>query len=383
MKKSIFLICALSLVVTTALGQGTRNIKINEVLTNNANSLQDEYGTRGAWVEVANTAFSTYNLRGMYITTDRRVLDKSLSVPERTAMMSCIPGGDSRTALSAREHLVFFLNGNPAQGTLHINAEAESGEPVCDLMFGGGVDSIEVYSDYLEPYVSPETERIPELYLSSDGIWTPFSVLPVVMIYNTKLIDDGAITAWRDLMRPGYRGKIAFADPSVSGSSFTALVTLLQALGGDPDEELLAFAENLGGLELDSSGDVLTAVANGSCWIGITLEETALKRRDAGDSIELAYPEDGTSLVPDGTAIVRGSRHLENARRFIDFTVSRDVQQLLTVQYRRPVRTDVALGSLPEVEQLSVLDYDIPWASEHHDEVLMSWAFYLDREERP
>ena len=250
-------------------------------------------------------------------------------------------------------------------------------------MFGGGVDSIEVYSDYLEPYVSPETERIPELYLSSDGIWTPFSVLPVVMIYNTKLIDDGAITAWRDLMRPGYRGKIAFADPSVSGSSFTALVTLLQALGGDPDEELLAFAENLGGLELDSSGDVLTAVANGSCWIGITLEETALKRRDAGDSIELAYPEDGTSLVPDGTAIVRGARHPDNARRFIDFTVSRDVQQLLTVQYRRPVRTDVALGSLPEVEQLSVLDYDIPWASEHHDEVLMSWAFYLDREERP
>ena len=224
---------------------------------------------------------------------------------------------------------------------------SEADAPVADVMFGGGVDSIEVYSDYLEPYVSPETERIPELYLSSDGIWTPFSVLPVVMIYNTKLIDDGAITAWRDLMRPGYRGKIAFADPSVSGSSFTALVTLLQALGGDPDEELLAFAENLGGLELDSSGDVLTAVANGSCWIGITLEETALKRRDAGDSIELAYPEDGTSLVPDGTAIVRGARHLENARRFIDFTVSRDVQQLLTVQYRRPVRTDVALGSLP------------------------------------
>lgn len=147
MKKSIFLICALSLAVTTALGQGARNIKINEVLTNNANSLQDEYGTRGAWVEVANTAFSTYNLRGMYITTDRRVLDKSLSVPERTAMMSCIPGGDSRTALSAREHLVFFLNGNPAQGTLHINAEAESGEPVWVALYdGNGIDLIDSVS---------------------------------------------------------------------------------------------------------------------------------------------------------------------------------------------------------------------------------------------
>ena len=34
------------------------------------------------------------------------------------------------------------------------------------------------------------------------------------------------------------------------------------------------------------------------------------------------------------------------------------------------------------LSQLKVLDYDIPWASAHHDEVLMSWAFYLDREER-
>lgn len=261
---------------------------------------------------------------------------------------------------------------------------SEADAPVADVMFGGGVDSIEVYSDYLEPYVSPETERIPELYLSSDGIWTPFSVLPVVMIYNTKLIDDGAITAWRDLMRPGYRGKIAFADPSVSGSSFTALVTLLQALGGDPDEELLAFAENLGGLELDSSGDVLTAVANGSCWVGITLEETALKRQQAGDSIALIYPEDGTSLVPDGSALVKGAPHPENARKFLDFTASSDVQQLLADLYRRSVRTDVAPSpDLPGLDTLALVDYDISWASQNHDGVLMSWAFYLDRRETP
>lgn len=46
------------------------------------------------------------------------------------------------------------------------------------------------------------------------------------------------------------------------------------------------------------------------------------------------------------------------------------------------MRSDVEPGALPELSQLKVLDYDIPWASAHHDEVLMSWAFYLDREER-
>ena len=173
-----------------------------------------------------------------------------------------------------------------------------------------------------------------------------------------------------------------FADPAVSGSSFTSLVTMLYALEGDVDTNLRAFAGNLGGRELDSSGDVLTGVSDGSFWIGVTLEETALKRVDAGDSLRLVYPDDGTSLVPDGSAIVKGAAHPDNAKRFIDFTLSPEVQKLLLEQYRRPVRTDIALtGELPGEEDMQVLDYDVAWASSHHDTVLMSWAFYLDKEE--
>ena len=60
-------------------GQGARNIVINEVLTRNTQSIQDDYGHREAWVELANTSFSTYNVRGMYLTTNPKVLDKSLT----------------------------------------------------------------------------------------------------------------------------------------------------------------------------------------------------------------------------------------------------------------------------------------------------------------
>lgn len=148
MKKTVFLLFALlASSIVSMFGQGARNIKINEVLTNNKANLQDEYGNRGAWVELTNIAFSTYDVRGMYITTDRRVLDKSLTVPERTSMMSCIPNGDSRTSMSAREHIVFFLNGNQAQGTLHLEATAESGEPLWIALYdGNGIDLIDSVS---------------------------------------------------------------------------------------------------------------------------------------------------------------------------------------------------------------------------------------------
>lgn len=121
-----------------------KSIKINEVMVSNSASLQDEYGQNEAWIEIANVSHTTYNIRGMYITTDRSVLDQSLSVPERVSKMSVIPNGEPRTSLSARQHLVFFLNSNPAKGALHLSTKVDSVKPVWIALYNGnGVDLID------------------------------------------------------------------------------------------------------------------------------------------------------------------------------------------------------------------------------------------------
>ena len=160
---------------------------------------------------------------------------------------------------------------------------------------------------------------------------------------------------------------------------------MLQALPEDRDTVLRTFAENLAGKQLSSSGDVLSAVAQGECWVGVTLEETASRRIAAGDQLVLVYPAEGTSCVPDGCALVRGSPHPESAKAFIDFTVSRDVQQLLGERFcRRPVRDDLDAGTaLPSLSKLKQISYDISWASSQRDPLLMSWEFYLGSEEQP
>ena len=88
MKKISLALFAVLVSSLSVFGQGARNIKINEVMTNNTASIVDEYGRYNAWLELSNIAYSSYNVRGMYVTTDRRVLNKSLSVPQRIAMMS-------------------------------------------------------------------------------------------------------------------------------------------------------------------------------------------------------------------------------------------------------------------------------------------------------
>lgn len=254
----------------------------------------------------------------------------------------------------------------------------ESDAPAADVMFGGGVESLESYKDFFEPYLCNDLWNIDGQYRQPEGCWTPFSSLCVVLIYNTKLVAPEQLTSWADLARPEFQGRIAFADPGVSGSSFTALVTRIYAGGDDTKATLEAFAQALDGHQLDSSGAVLDAVANGTDLVGITLEETALKRIAAGEDIALVYPSDGTSCVPDGSALIKGAPHSENAKLFLDFTVSYHVQQLLADSFcRRPVRTDVLPNQdLPALQDLSLVAYDVTWAAQSRDTILSDWAFF-------
>lgn len=144
MKRVAILLTILIGIAASALAQGASNIKINEVMTNNTNSIKDEFGNNKAWVEIVNTAYSTYNIRGMYITTDPSVLDKKMTVPERMKKMSIIPNGDTRTQLSARQHIVFYLNSNPANGTLHLTTKADSAKQIWIALYdGNAVDLID------------------------------------------------------------------------------------------------------------------------------------------------------------------------------------------------------------------------------------------------
>lgn len=221
----------------------------------------------------------------------------------------------------------------------------EADAPVCDVIFGGGVESLTAYERYFQPYACAEADLIRPGLRPADDLWTPFSSLPVVLIYNTKLVSPGELTGWESLLSGRWSGSIALADPAVSGSSYTAAATMLCALPGDDWDQLDRLAVQLEGRVLPDSGDVVAAVAGGSCRVGVTLEETALKRQAQGADIAIVYPEEGTSAVPDGSALIAGAPHPDNARAFLDFAQSRDVQELVVSQFsRRSVRTDVSDG---------------------------------------
>jgi ABC-type Fe3+ transport system substrate-binding protein len=251
----------------------------------------------------------------------------------------------------------------------------EEDYPICDVMFGGGVENLEAYKDYFMPYTCSEWKEIAKPYVSSNRCWTPFSSLPIVFVYNNKLVyESAAPTGWKDLLGDRWKGKIAFADPNTSGSSYTALATMMQILDQDNMQTLRKFIQALDGKVLSGSGDVIDAVVKGTRLVGITLEETAMKRIAAGADITMIYPSEGTSAVPDGCAIIKNTRNEENAKQFIEFIISKDVQQYIVDEFdRRSVRSDIKDSKEP-FENLNVIDFDISKASIKQNEVLEQWS---------
>lgn len=247
-------------------------------------------------------------------------------------------------------------------------SDSESG----DIMFGGGVDSLEAYSTCFETYVSRQSEEIDTTYASKDHKYIVFSKIPMVIIYNKKLVYEKDIPRkWEDLLDAKWKGKIAFANPEQSGSCYTALVTLIQIMAPrmSRDEVIEQFTNHLEGDLSISSGSVIKDVQNGNKYIGIVLEETIKKQLEAHPDIEMVYPEEGISMLPDGCAIINQAPHQKNAELFMEFVICEDVQRFLVDKLcRRSVRKAFEIRSA----QKEII-YDMPYAQKNREQILKKW----------
>lgn len=187
MKKIVFLLAVLATTSLNILAQGAKNIKINEVMTNNESSIVDEFGQRKAWIELCNISFSTYNVRGMYITTNKAVLDESLSAPDRQKLMSVIPSGELRTTIPGRQHLVFYCNSNPKSGSMHLETQVVPGEPTWFAVYDGNgvdlIDSITVPALAVDQSYAREKDGSKNWVVCKAGSATP-------SIANTPIVND-------------------------------------------------------------------------------------------------------------------------------------------------------------------------------------------------
>jgi len=257
---------------------------------------------------------------------------------------------------------------------------AESENPQCDVMWGGTTESLEAYKEYFQPYVCAEDANIAESFKDPDDKWIGESQQPAVIMYNKNLVaEDEVPKNWEDLLDPKWEGKIASANPASSGSAYTLLCNMILSESKEADySDGWAFIEQLAKNIIISGGSssVYKGVANGEYALGLTLEQLAWVYVGADpENCGMIYPEDGSSNVPDGFAMVANCPNPEAAGLFMDFLVSKECQQVMSDEFgRRTIRSDMEQPEvLPNLEEIYFIDYDFEWAGAGKDDVVAKW----------
>ena len=251
--------------------------------------------------------------------------------------------------------------------------EAERDNPQFDIMWGGPIDTYIAGKNegLFDQYESPNLDNllIPDLYMDPDHYWAGIYVGSLGFATNTEwLAANGmeAPTSWADLLKPEFKGQLMVAHPSTSGTSYTALATVLQVMG---EEAGWAYLEQYAGqvLQFTKSGSAPAKfVGAGEAAVGIVFSHDIVKQMEAGLPLALTFPEEGTGYEIGGVAIVKGAKHLDAAQKWYDWALTPEAQALgpKYKAYQAPTVGGVDLA-YPELLEVNLIDYDFQSAREN------------------
>ncbi len=262
-------------------------------------------------------------------------------------------------------------------GELLKRIESEKANPYADVMFGGSHSQFAQYPELFEEYVSPNDKYLVENARNTSGYMTSYIADGSCLLVNTDIVGDIKIEGYADLLNPALKGKIATADPASSSSAFAQLTNILLAMGGDYTSDagwdyVKALVENLDGKVASGSGAAHRSVANGEYIVALTYEDPSAAYVRDGAPVKVVYPVEGAVFLNATSGIVKGAKNLENAKKFIDFIISKDAQDAFGTQLTtRPLREDAKLGDhMTPFDDIYLLEEDVEYVNAHKPEIV-------------
>jgi iron(III) transport system substrate-binding protein len=246
---------------------------------------------------------------------------------------------------------------------------AEKSHPVADVFYTENSPVLEYLQNQglLAPVDGSTLAKTASQYNSPQGDWVGVSARVSVLIYNPSLISESQLpTSVLQLANPKYKGKLAFA---AGETDFQPIVTSVARAYGNakattwldgikansgshvyPDNETIADEVN--------RGAVAFGVVNQYYWYRMKAE---LGASNVHSMIAYFAPHDPGYVVDvSGAAILKSSKNVADAQKFLAFVVSKQGQQIIahSISYEYPL-DDGVTTSAPETPFADLQPYPI------------------------
>lgn len=227
--------------------------------------------------------------------------------------------------------------------------EKEKDNPRADTAYYSGAIGVAAANAGLHTGYKPAGwEKIPDDLKDPNGLWFTVHTASIALIVNTQALGKLPVPkSWKDLLKPIYKGKIAYDDPTWGGTSYTFVYGINALMGGDAKnfkpglDYLKKLDKNVASYPRDS---IYNQVARGEIPIWINADGNGYKMKWVDKApVEVVIPSEGSVSMPLVMGLVKGAPHEAQAKKYLDWLFTDEAQAEMATSFFRPVMP----GALP------------------------------------
>ncbi|OOH91798.1 hypothetical protein BMT54_01440 [Pasteurellaceae bacterium 15-036681] len=279
-----------------------------------------------------------------------------------------------------------FVHGG--SGTTLGKLKAEKNNPQGDIWYGGTIEPHFQAGELglLEAYRSPlQSEILPQfksLMDSKRGDYTSAAYLLVlgfgVNTEKLKALGVGIPKRWDDLLDPRLKDYVQLPDPRSAGTAYTMMAGLIQLWGEEKTFEYLKRLDsNIS--QYVKSNLVTTNLSRGESAATVGFVHGYITEKEKGAPVDYVLPEEGVSYALGAVSIIKGARNLDNAKLFMDWVLSKEVQEIPWRDhglYQNPINVNAEVSPLsPKLDGVKLIetDFDRFGSSEESKRLIDKW----------
>lgn len=269
-------------------------------------------------------------------------------------------------------------------GDLSARLIAEANNPHADVVWGQAVTDLmdpRIY-DQLTPYEAKGEAELPAKFRDPDGRWFAATGYMAAFCINEPRLKAKGLPvpkSWEDLTDPAYKGEVVMPSPASSGTGYLQIIAILQDMG---EEKGFDFLEKLGKnvAQYTSSGSAPCKLARrGEYAVGASFAFPAMKSIWMGYPIKMVIPDSMEGYELEGSGLMKSSDNKEDAKRFLDWTLSPEAaklyskyKEIVSIPGVKPTKEMLEAG-LPEDVSKVLYPINFKKSAEHRNEIVKTW----------
>ncbi|MGE0007943.1 MAG: putative 2-aminoethylphosphonate ABC transporter substrate-binding protein [Parvibaculaceae bacterium] len=278
-------------------------------------------------------------------------------------------------------------------GVVAARVLAEKDNPRADVIWGLAVTSMIMLKqrDAILPYTPKGAEKLaPSFRDKADPMaWTGMDAYLSVICYNTVEGQKRNIPApktWKDLLDPIYKDEVVMPNPASSGAGYLTVAAWLQLFGEEGGWKYMDDLHKNVAVYTHSGSASCVQAARGERVVGIGFDMRAASEKTKGAPIDIIIPSDGIGWEMEATGIVKGTKKLEAAQRLVDWSVTKQANELYSKYYAIVAHPDVKNEPPPNYPiqgREGMIDNDFEWSAANLERILKEWTARYDGKSAP